>query len=102
MDEVAELPLSTQARLLRVLESGEYIRVGSSKVLKTNVRVVEATNRDVLVNVQTGRFRDYLYYRLNPVHINIQQLRERKKDISLLFRKFVAVFGKKYRHQGTQ
>src|SRR3546814_5070618 len=80
MDEVAELPLSTQARLLRVLESGEYIRVGSSKVLKTNVRVVAATNRNVLVNVQKGKFREDLYYRLNTVTLHIPPLRERKRS----------------------
>ncbi|HEY9561440.1 MAG TPA: sigma-54 dependent transcriptional regulator [Anseongella sp.] len=102
MDEVAELPLSTQARLLRVLESGEYIRVGSSKVLKTNVRVVAATNRDVLVNVQKGKFREDLYYRLNTVPLHIPPLRERKEDIYLLFRKFVADFGEKYRIPGIQ
>lgn len=97
MDEVAELPLSTQARLLRVLESGEYIRVGSSKVLKTDVRVVAATNKDVLENVQKGKFREDLYYRLNTVPLHIPPLRERKEDIYLLFRKFIADFSEKYR-----
>src|SRR3546814_19278123 len=100
MDEVAELPLSTQARLLRVLESGEYIRVGSSKVLKTNVRVVAATNRDVLVNVQKGKFREDLYYRLNTVPLHIPPLRARTEDIYLIFRTFISDFGDKYRISG--
>ena len=97
MDEVAELPLSTQARLLRVLESGEYIRVGSSKVFKTDVRVVAATNKDVMENVQRGKFREDLYYRLNTVPLHIPALRERKEDIHLLFRKFIVDFIEKYR-----
>ncbi len=97
LDEVGELPLPTQARLLRILESGEYIRVGSSKVQKTNVRVVAATNVDLVKAVQNGRFREDLYYRLNTVPIKIPPLRERRNDIHLLFRKFVVDFADKYR-----
>lgn len=97
LDEVAELPLGTQARLLRILETGEYIRVGSSKVQKTNVRVVAATNVNVLDLVAKGKFREDLYYRLNTVPIKIPSLRERKEDIYLLFRKFIADFSDKYR-----
>lgn len=97
MDEVAELPLGTQARLLRVLESGEYLRVGSSKVQRTNVRVVAATNVDVFDAVKNGKFREDLYYRLNTVPLRIPPLRERKEDIYLLFRKFIADFTHKYR-----
>lgn len=97
LDEVAELPLSTQARLLRVLESGEYIRVGSSRVFKTDVRVVAATNKDVMENVRKGKFREDLYYRLNTVPLHIPALRERKEDIHLLFRKFIVDFSEKYR-----
>ncbi|ADY54104.1 transcriptional regulator [Pseudopedobacter saltans DSM 12145] len=97
LDEVGELPLGTQARLLRVLESGEYIRVGSSKVQKTNVRVVAATNVDMYGAVKAGKFREDLYYRLNTVPLKIPPLRERKEDIYLLFRKFVADFTDKYR-----
>ncbi|MFM7021488.1 MAG: sigma-54 interaction domain-containing protein [Flavobacteriales bacterium] len=97
LDEVGELPLPTQARLLRILESGEYIRVGSSKVQKTNVRVVAATNVDLVKAVQNGKFREDLYYRLNTVPIKIPPLRERKQDIHLLFRKFVVDFADKYR-----
>lgn len=96
LDEVAEMPLSTQARLLRVLESGEFIRVGSSKVQKTNVRVVAATNVNVLQAVETGKFREDLYYRLNTVPIKIPPLRERVDDIHLLFRKFTADFADKF------
>ncbi len=96
LDEVAELPLATQVRLLRVLESGEFIKVGSSKVQKTNVRVIAATNVNVLHAVQSGRFREDLYYRLNTVPINIPPLRERKEDIYLLFRKFAADFAERY------
>lgn len=92
LDEVAELPLSTQVRLLRVLESGEYIRVGSSKVQKTNVRVIAATNIDIIVAVQQGKFREDLYYRLNTVPIMVPSLRDRKEDIYLLFRKFASDF----------
>ncbi|MBI4646022.1 MAG: sigma-54-dependent Fis family transcriptional regulator [Bacteroidia bacterium] len=97
LDEIAELPLSTQVRLLRVLESGEFIKVGSSKVLKTNVRVVAATNINIIEAVQENRFREDLYYRLNTVPINIPPLRERGEDISLLFRKFAKDFAERYR-----
>lgn len=97
LDEVAELPLSTQVRLLRVLESGEFIRVGSSKVIKTNVRVVAATNVNVLHAIQEGKFREDLYYRLNTVPIQIPPLRDRVDDIPLLFRKFASDFAEKYR-----
>ncbi|PRD46380.1 sigma-54 interaction domain-containing protein [Sphingobacterium haloxyli] len=102
LDEVGELPLGTQARLLRVLETGEYIRVGSSKVQKTNVRVVAATNVDVYEAVKKGRFREDLYYRLNTVPLRIPSLRERKEDINLLFRKFIVDFSDKYRSPGVQ
>ena len=97
LDEVAELPIGTQARLLRVLETGEYIRVGSSKVQKTNVRVIAATNKDVFDAVRDGKFREDLYYRLNTVPLKIPALRERKEDINLIFRKFVSDFTDKYR-----
>lgn len=97
LDEVAELPIGTQARLLRVLETGEYIRVGSSKVQKTNVRVIAATNKDVFDAVRDGKFREDLYYRLNTVPLKIPALRERKEDIYLIFRKFIADFTNKYR-----
>jgi transcriptional regulator with PAS, ATPase and Fis domain len=97
LDEVAELPMATQARLLRVLENGEYIRVGSSKVMKTDVRVVAATNVDIPKAIDEGRFREDLYYRLNTVPINVPPLRNRKEDIMLLFRKFAADFADKYR-----
>jgi len=97
LDEVAELPLSTQVRLLRVLETGEFLRVGSSKVKKTNVRVIAATNVDILVAIESGRFREDLYYRLNTVPIHIPPLRERPEDIPLLFRKFASDFAEKYR-----
>jgi transcriptional regulator with PAS, ATPase and Fis domain len=96
LDEVAELPTGTQARLLRVLETGEYIRVGSSKVQKTNVRIIAATNVDVFEAVKNGKFREDLYYRLNTVPLKIPALRERKEDIYLLFRKFIADFTDKY------
>lgn len=102
LDEVAELPIGTQARLLRVLETGEYIRVGSSKVQKTNVRVVAATNKDVFDAVSAGKFREDLYYRLNTVPLKIPALRERKEDINLLFRKFIADFTDKYRSPSVQ
>lgn len=102
LDEVGELPLNTQARLLRVLESGEYIRVGSSKVQKTNVRVVAATNVDVYEAVKKGKFREDLYYRLNTVPLKVPPLRERKEDIYLLFRKFVVDFTDKYRSPNVQ
>ncbi|HOU02516.1 MAG TPA: sigma-54 dependent transcriptional regulator [Bacteroidales bacterium] len=97
LDEVAELPLSTQVRLLRVLETGEFIRVGSSKVQKTNVRVIAASNIDVAKAIDNGRFREDLYYRLNTVPIKIPSLRERGEDILLLFRKFSVDFAEKYR-----
>lgn len=97
LDEVGELPLSTQARLLRVLETGEFIRMGSSQVQKTNVRVVAATNLNIPQAIQTGRFREDLYYRLNTVEIKVPALRERKDDIPMLFRKFVVDFAEKYR-----
>lgn len=97
LDEIAEMPLGTQARLLRVLESGQYIRVGSSKVEKTNVRVIAATNVDVYEAVKAGKFREDLYYRLNTVPLKIPPLRERKEDIFLLFRKFTSDFTDKYR-----
>ena len=97
LDEVAEMPLATQARLLRVLESGEFIKVGSSKVLKTDVRVVAATNVNIQQAIEKGKFREDLYYRLNTVPIIVPPLRERKQDIFLLFRKFAADFSSKYR-----
>ncbi len=97
LDEVGELPLSTQVRLLRVLESGEYIKVGSSKVQKTNVRVIAATNVNIIEAIQTGKFREDLYYRLNTVPIKVPPLQERGNDIYLLFRKFVADFSEKYK-----
>lgn len=96
LDEVGELPLATQARLLRVLENGEFIKVGSSKVLKTNVRVVAATNVDIPEAIKNGRFREDLYYRLNTIPILIPPLRERKGDIMLLFKKFAFDFAEKY------
>jgi len=102
LDEVAELPIGTQARLLRVLETGEYLRVGSSKVQKTNVRVIAATNKDVFDAVSAGKFREDLYYRLNTVPLKIPALRERKEDINLLFRKFIADFTDKYRSPSVQ
>ncbi|MBL8002260.1 MAG: sigma-54-dependent Fis family transcriptional regulator [Flavobacteriales bacterium] len=97
LDEVGELPLSTQVRLLRVLETGEYIRVGSSKPQKTNVRVVAATNVNMLQAVQRGTFREDLYYRLNTVPIHVPPLRDRKEDILLLFRKFAQDAADRYR-----
>jgi transcriptional regulator with PAS, ATPase and Fis domain len=97
LDEVAELPLSTQVRLLRVLETGEFIRVGSSKVVKTNVRVIAASNIDVPRAIDNGKFREDLFYRLNTVPIRIPSLRERGEDIFLLFRKFSVDFAEKYR-----
>lgn len=97
LDEVGELPLSTQVRLLRVLETGEFIKVGSSKTLKTNVRVVAATNLNMNQATRDGRFREDLYYRLNTVPISVPPLRDRKEDIALLFRKFASDFAEKYR-----
>lgn len=96
LDEVGELPLSTQARLLRVLETGEFIKVGSSKVEKTDVRVVAATNMNMIEATKKGRFREDLYYRLNTVPIRIPALRDRKEDIPLLFRKFASDAAEKY------
>jgi len=97
LDEIGELPLGTQARLLRVLEAGEYIRVGSSKVQKTDVRVIAATNKELLESTQSGRFREDLYYRLNTVPIRVPSLRDRKEDVPLLFRKFAADFSDRYK-----
>jgi transcriptional regulator with PAS, ATPase and Fis domain len=97
LDEVAELPLSTQVRLLRVLETGEFLRVGSSKVQKTNVRVIAASNADVSRAIERDRFREDLFYRLNTVPIKIPALKERGEDIFLLFRKFAVDFAEKYR-----
>jgi transcriptional regulator with PAS, ATPase and Fis domain len=97
LDEVAELPLSTQVRLLRVLESGEFFKVGSSKSQKTDVRVVAATNVEVQLAIDHGKFRQDLFYRLNSVPIAVPALRERKEDIILLFRKFASDFAEKYR-----
>lgn len=102
LDEVAELPLSTQVRLLRVLETGEFIRVGSSKVQKTNVRVIAASNVDVSKAIENDRFREDLFYRLNTVPIKIPPLRERGEDIFLLFRKFAVDFAEKYRMPGIR
>tara|TARA_B110000495_G_scaffold17190_1_gene12265 strand:+ start:463 stop:1722 length:1260 start_codon:yes stop_codon:yes gene_type:complete len=96
LDEVGELPLTTQVRLLRVLENGEFIKVGSSDVQKTNVRIVAATNLDMEEAIQKGKFREDLYYRLSTVEIKIPPLRNRKEDIHLLFRKFASDFAKKY------
>ena len=97
LDEVAELPMQTQVRLLRVLETGEFIRVGSSKVIKTNVRVVAATNENMQSAISSGKFREDLFYRLNTVPIYLPPLRKRKEDIHILFRKFANDFGDKYR-----
>ena len=96
LDEVGELPLQTQVRLLRVLESGEFIKVGSSKVQKTNVRIVAATNVNILDAISKERFREDLYYRLSTVEIELPPLRDRKEDIVLLFRKFASDFAQKY------
>lgn len=97
LDEVADLPLATQVRLLRVLENGEYMRVGSSAVLKTKVRVVAATNVNIADRIAKGKFREDLYYRLNTIPIHVPPLRERKDDIYLLFVKFASDFALKYR-----
>ena len=97
LDEVGEMPLQTQVRLLRVLETGEFIRMGGSKVMKTNVRVVAATNLDMRRAIQNGKFREDLYYRLNTVEIRVPALRDRKEDIPLLFRKFALDFSDRYR-----
>ncbi len=97
LDEVGELPLTTQVRLLRVLENGEFIKVGSSKVQKTNVRIVAATNLNMFEAIKKEKFREDLYYRLSTIEINLPPLRERKEDIHLLFRKFAADFALKYK-----
>src|SRR5438046_2698404 len=102
LDEIEELPLGTQARLLRVLEAGEYIRVGSSKVQKTDVRVIAATNKELIEFTQTHKFREDLYYRLNTVPIKVPALRDRKEDIPLLFRKFVTDFSDRYKSSPVQ
>ena len=96
LDEVGELPLATQVRLLRVLETGEFLKVGSSKTQKTNVRIVAATNVQMRDAIQKGKFREDLYYRLSTIEINLPPLRERKEDIPLLFRKFASDFAQKY------
>ena len=96
MDEIGEMPLETQTRLLRVLEQGEYIRVGDSQVQKTNVRIIAATNVKLMEAIKKGKFREDLYYRLSTVPINVAPLRERKEDIALLFRKFAQDFAEKY------
>lgn len=97
LDEVAELPMSTQVRLLRVLETGEFLRVGSSKIIKTDVRVIAATNVDIPKAIQENKFREDLFYRLNTVPINIPPLRNRKDDIFLIFRKFALDFAERNR-----
>jgi len=102
LDEIGEMPLGTQARLLRVLETGEFIRVGSSKVQKTDVRVIAASNKDLLELVHQGRFRQDLYYRLNTVPIRVPALHDRKDDIVLLFRKFAVDFAEKYKTAPVQ
>ena len=102
LDEIGEMPLGTQARLLRVLEAGEYIRVGSSKVQKTDVRVIAASNKDLLEFTQAGKFREDLYYRLNTVPIRVPALRDRKEDIPVLFRKFAVDFAEKYKSPPVQ
>jgi len=102
LDEIGEMPLGTQARLLRVLESGEFIRVGSSKVQKTDVRVIAATNKDLLHLVQQNKFREDLYYRLSTVPIRVPALKDRKEDIPLLFRKFAVDFAERYKTAPVQ
>ena len=102
LDEIGEMPLGTQARLLRVLETGEFIRVGSSKVQKTDVRVIAATNRELLEFAEKGKFRQDLYYRLSTVPIRVPSLRDRKEDIQLLFRKFVVDFAERYKTSPVQ
>jgi len=102
LDEIGEMPLGTQARLLRVLEAGEYIRVGSSKVQKTDVRVIAASNKDLFDFTQNGKFREDLYYRLNTVPIRVPALRDRQEDIPLLFRKFAVDFAEKYKSPPVQ
>jgi len=102
LDEIGEMPLGTQARLLRVLETGEFIRVGSSKVQKTDVRVIAATNRELIDFTEKGKFRQDLYYRLSTVPIRVPSLRDRKEDIILLFRKFVVDFSERYKTTPVQ
>jgi len=102
LDEIGEMPMGTQARLLRVLENGEFIKVGSSKILKTDVRVVAASNLDLTKSVEEGRFREDLFYRLSTVPIRVPALRERKNDIELLFRKFAIDFAEKYKTKPIQ
>jgi DNA-binding NtrC family response regulator len=102
LDEIGELPLGTQARLLRVLEAGEFIRVGSSKVQKTDVRVIAASNKDLLELTDRGKFREDLYYRLSTVPIRVPSLRDRKEDIPLLFRKFAVDFAERYKTTPVQ
>ena len=102
LDEISELPFGTQARLLRVLETGEFIRVGASKVLKTDVRVIAATNKDLLEQVHNNKFREDLYYRLSTVPIRVPALHDRKEDITLLFRKFAVDFAEKYKTAPVQ
>src|SRR3982750_878043 len=102
LDEIGEMPVGTQARLLRMLETGEFIRVGSSKVQKTDVRVIAATNKDLFEYTQNGKFRQDLYYRLSTVPIRVPSLRDRKEDIPLLFRKFVIDFAERYKTMPVQ
>ena len=102
LDEISEMPLDTQAFLLRVLESGEFIKVGSSKVQKTDVRIIAATNKDLMRQIQNGKFREDLYYRLNTVPIYVPALKERREDIYMLFRKFAIDFAEKYRTQPVE
>jgi transcriptional regulator with PAS, ATPase and Fis domain len=102
LDEIGEMTLGTQARLLRVLETGEFIRVGSSKVQKTDVRVITATNKDLLQLVEQAKFRQDLYYRLNTVPIRVPSLRDRKEDIPILFRKFAVDFAERYKTAPVQ
>lgn len=102
LDEIGEMPLGTQARLLRVLETGEFIRVGSSKVQKTDVRVIAATNKELIEFAEKGKFREDLYYRLSTVPIRVPSLRDRKEDIALLFRKFVVDFAERYKTNPIQ
>ena len=102
LDEISEMPLGTQARLLRVLETGEFIKVGSSKVQKTDVRVITASNKNLISQIENGKFREDLYYRLNTIQIKIPSLRDRKEDIHLLFRKFCVDFAEKYNTSPVQ
>ena len=102
LDEIGEMPLDTQAYLLRVLESGEFLRVGSSKVLKTDVRIVAASNVDLMEKIKSGKFREDLYYRLNTVPIHVPSLSERREDIYMLFRRFAIDFAEKYHTDSIQ